>query len=95
MRGILVRFLLVLTLVIGGSYLFEIPYLGAAILVTAVSFIGAVITDGEYMPGEVDNPDGIELHPFKLLAGIVVIFILLLSLGYLFPNLYGFGAYAS
>tara|TARA_R110002167_G_scaffold347886_1_gene558916 strand:- start:9048 stop:9335 length:288 start_codon:yes stop_codon:yes gene_type:complete len=95
MKGILIRGVLFFIFVVGGSYLFEVSYLGAAILVTVVSFLGAVVTEGEYMPGEIDNPDGTELHPYKLLAGITVTLVLLILLAYLFPYLNEFGVYGS
>ncbi|MCF2910071.1 hypothetical protein L1285_17290 [Pseudoalteromonas sp. DL2-H2.2] len=80
---------------VAGSYLFEMSFLGVALFLSALFFIGGIVTEGEYMPGQMFNPDDKELHPAKLLSGLVLVFVALLALGYFYPSLYNYGAYGS
>ena len=83
-------FLLIST--VGLSYFSGLSYLGVIILLIGVLFFGGLATEGEYMPGQTDNPDGKELHPFRLLGSLAALFIIFIFIGYLFPDLYAYGA---
>jgi hypothetical protein len=41
-----------------------------------------------------DNPDGDEIHPFKLMAGLAVSVVILLFLAYFIPPLSKFNTYS-
>jgi hypothetical protein len=95
MNRVLLPLILLTIVAIAISYLCELSYLGAMTLLVGVLFLGGVVTEGEYMPGQVDNPDGKELHPFIILGSLVTLFFLMIAVGYYFPNLYSFGAMGS
>jgi heme O synthase-like polyprenyltransferase len=45
------------------------------------AFLGAIwlLTAGEYMPGQNDNPDGKETHPFAQLAALALSFAVIVA----------------
>ncbi|GAA0350576.1 hypothetical protein GCM10009092_13720 [Bowmanella denitrificans] len=93
MRAIFIQIIMAVGLIFVGSYIFEISFIGVAIFLTAIFFVSGIVTEGEYIPGQMFNSDGEELHPFTLLASLAFIFIILIAIGCLFPSLYNYGAY--
>jgi hypothetical protein len=68
------------------SWLFG-PSIWQAAVLFNMSFVGAwFVTEGEYMPGQIDNPDGDLTHPGWLLLALLGLLLLLLLIGYWFPE---------
>lgn len=78
-------------LVLIASFVFEIPFLASILLIIALFFCGGVVTEGEYMPGQTDNPDGQEIHPYVVLGSLALVFVVLVFIGYLYPILFNYG----
>jgi hypothetical protein len=68
-----------------GSIALGIAVWKAAIGLLVLFIGGWFATEPEYMPGQVDNPDGKELHPGWLLLMLIAAIAALLVLGYVFP----------
>jgi hypothetical protein len=94
MSSIILRILVISVVVVGISYFGRASYLVALILILCLGLIGEVITGGESMPGQRDNPDGDEIHPFKLIAILAISIITLVLLASYFPSLTEFNAYS-
>jgi len=76
------------------SYFGRASYLVALILILCLGLLGEIITGGESMPGQPDNPDGDEIHPFKLMAILAFGIVTLILLASYFPSLTEFNAYS-
>jgi hypothetical protein len=77
---------LVVLLAAIGSVVFGIPMWRAALIVLVLFVAGWIVTEGEYMPGQADNPEGKELHPYWLLLGLLAAISVLSALGYVIPS---------
>ena len=90
-KGIAIRVVLGVALVIAISFFFSASFYLSIIIVAGLGQVGEIIHMPENIPGEVDNLDGDELHPAKaIFLGLAVIFVLV-GLGVLFPEIYSYG----
>ncbi|WP_444921772.1 hypothetical protein ACJJID_05185 [Microbulbifer sp. CnH-101-G] len=90
-KGILLRIALVVVLAAAISHFFGSSFYMNVVIITTLGVLGEVVHMPENMPGAADNPEGKEIHPFKAMAIGVVIVLVLLVVGFLFPEVYRFG----
>ncbi|WP_045857993.1 hypothetical protein [Teredinibacter purpureus] len=90
-KWVAIRIVLAAVLVIAISLFFEASFYLSLILVAGLGIFGEIIHMPENMPGAADNPDGSELHPTKTIFIGLVVVLVLVGLGVLFPGLYSYG----
>ncbi|WP_444884629.1 hypothetical protein [Microbulbifer sp. PSTR4-B] len=90
-KGIAIRTILAAAFVIAISFFFGASFYLSLIIVAGLGVFGEIIHMPENMPGAIDNPDGKELHPAKAICIGLVVVLVLIGFGILFPELYGYG----
>ncbi|WP_413664596.1 hypothetical protein ACG1BZ_04755 [Microbulbifer sp. CNSA002] len=95
-KGITLRLVLVVVVAAAISFFFGSSFYMTVVMVTALGLLGEMVHMPENMPGAVDNHEGKEVHPFiAMVIGVLVVLILLI-IGFLFPEIYryDFGSYS-
>ncbi len=91
-KGIVLRIIIWIAFIYAISHFFEASYYLAFIIVLVLGLFGEIIHMPENMPGSVDNSDGKELHPYKVLVLATIFVFVFVGLGEAFPELYEYGS---
>ena len=93
-KGIVIRVVLVVILIITISFFFGASFYLSAIIVSGLGIFSEMVHTPENLPGAVDNPEGKYLHPAKAIFIGFILLLILVGIGILFPGVfnYGFGA---
>lgn len=73
------------------SFFFGSSFYMSVVIFTALGVFGEMVHMPENMPGAADNPEGKEVDPIKAMAIGVLVVLVLVVVGFLFPEVYRYG----